>query len=113
VTSSRPCGCRHRGHNTERVSWSRSPGAKRYVVRATLRDGRRQEIPVKSSRRFAVLRHVPGPDAGTIRVYAIGPDGLISRPGVAKLKAVHARRHRAASKKKRRGVRVALTHPRD
>ena len=46
-------------------------------------------------------------------MYAIGPDGLISRPGVAKLKAVHARRHRAASKKKRRGVRVALTHPRD
>jgi hypothetical protein len=87
-----------RGHNAERVSWSRSAGAKRYVVRATLRDGRRQEIPVKASRRFVVLKHVPGPDAGAIRVYAVGPDGLISKPAVAKLKAVHVHRH----KKKRR-----------
>jgi hypothetical protein len=91
-----------RGRGAERVSWSPSPGAKRYVVRATLRDGRRQEIPVKASRRFVVLQHVPGPDAGTIRVYAIGPDQLVSKPAIAKLKAVHVHRHKSTKKKKRR-----------
>jgi hypothetical protein len=90
-----------RGRGAARVSWSRSVGAVRYVVRATLRDGRRQEIPVKASRRFAVLKHVPGPDAGTIRVYAIGPDQLIGKPAVAKVKAVHVHRHRPAKKKRR------------
>jgi hypothetical protein len=91
-----------RGRGAARVSWAPSRGAKRYVLRATLRDGRRQEIPVKASRRFAVLQHVPGPDAGAIRVYAIGPDGLISKPAIAKLKAVHVHRHKAVKKKARR-----------
>ena len=84
-----------------RVSWSPSAGAKRYVVRATLLDGRRQEIPVEASKRFAVLQHVPGPDAGAIRVYAIGPDRLVSKPAIAKLKAVHVHRHKRAKKKRR------------
>ena len=91
-----------RGRNALRVSWSPSRGAKRYVVRATLRDGRRQEIPLRASRRFAVLQHVPGPDAGAVRVYAIGANTLVSKPGIAKLKAVHVHRHRATKKKRRR-----------
>jgi hypothetical protein len=89
-----------RGRGAMRVSWSPSAGAKRYVVRATLRDGRRQEIPVKASHRFAVLQHVPGPDSGAVRVYAIGADALVSKPGIAKLKAVHVHRHRATKKKR-------------
>jgi hypothetical protein len=98
-----------RGRGAMRVSWSPSAGAKRYVVRATLRDGRRQEIPVKASHRFAVLQHVPGPDAGAVRVYAIGADALVSKPGIAKLKAVHVHRHRATKKKRhaRRAARQA------
>ncbi len=90
-----------RGHDAERVSWTRSAGAKEYVVRATLRDGRRQEIPVKASRRFAVLPHVPGPDAGTIQVYAIGSDRLVSKPALARLKAVHVHRHKKPKKRHR------------
>jgi hypothetical protein len=100
-----PAAPRHvslaRGRGTMRVSWSPSAGAKRYVVRATLRDGRRQEISVEASKGFAVLQHVPGPDAGAIRVYAIGSDQLISKPAIAKLKAVHVRRHKAVKKKRR------------
>jgi hypothetical protein len=90
-----------RGRGSARVSWRPSAGAKRYVVRATLRDGRRQEIPVKASRRFVVLQHVPGPDAGSIQVYAVGATQLVSKPGTAKLKAVHVHRHKRAKKKRR------------
>src|SRR3954464_2829934 len=44
-----------RGHNKARVAWRKSRGAARYVVRATLRDGRRQELPGIAAPRFVTF----------------------------------------------------------
>jgi hypothetical protein len=90
-----------RGKNSIRVSWSKAAGAARYVVRATLKDGRREEVPVKAARRFVVLHNVPGPDAGSIKVYSIGHDRLISKPATAKLKAKHVKKKTKKKKRKR------------
>jgi hypothetical protein len=69
------------------VTWSPAPGAGRYVVRATLYDGRRQEFPLPRSRRLLRLGNVPGADYGSIFVYAIASDGRVSAPAAARLKA--------------------------
>lgn len=67
------------------VSWTRSSGADRYLVRVKLKDGRRLTIPTK--RRRLTIGNVPGIDSGSIAVYGMARDGMLSKAGRAILKA--------------------------
>jgi hypothetical protein len=97
----RPARPRHvrltRSAGGVRVSWRAAPGAARYVVRATLYDGREQELPVAANRRSVLLPAVPGPDYGRILVYTVTSDRRLSAPASARLapaKARHKRHHK-------------------
>jgi hypothetical protein len=87
----RPASPRHvhltRAGGGVKVTWLAAPGARRYVVRATLYDGRQQEYPLPRSRRSLRLGNVPGADYGRIFVYAVAIDGRLSAPAGARLKA--------------------------
>jgi hypothetical protein len=103
----RPARPRHvklaRAAGGVRVSWRTAPGAARYVVRATLYDGREQELPVAGNLRSVLLRGVPGPDYGRILVYAVSQDRRLSVPASARLSAAKIKpKHRRHGKKRHR-----------
>jgi hypothetical protein len=106
----RPASPRHvhltRAGGGVRVTWSAASGARRYVVRATLYDGRRQEYPLPRSRRSLKLSNVPAADYGRIFVYAVATDGRLSAPAGARLKAEPVAAFRFSPSHPRRGHRV-------
>jgi hypothetical protein len=60
------------------ISWSAVPGAVRYVVRATLKDGRSLQYLIAARRHATTVPAVPGFDAGKVLVAALD---LANEPG--------------------------------
>jgi hypothetical protein len=78
------------------VSWGRSAGAKRFLVRVLLSDGRRLEFVLK--RRSLRVQHVPGIDYGTIIVVGLRGDNQPGHVARARLRPQPAK---ACSKRKK------------
>jgi hypothetical protein len=92
-TLSRPKAVRLvRSKNAVVVSWRRAQGVARYAVQYALRDGRRGAELVRGSR--YVIPNVPGIDAGTIEVAAVGRDNRVGRALGVALKAKPKKAHR-------------------
>lgn len=83
--------------NKALVSWHKAKNAKRYLVRATLRDGRRLAITTRKTR--ALIKDVPGIDAATVTVAGLKADNTAGKAAKARLKA----KPKGKRKKKRRG----------
>ncbi len=72
------------------VSWHRASGAKRYLVEASMRDGRR--LALTTARTKITLQDVPGIDSAKIKVAGLKTDNTPGKPATARLKAKPKRR---------------------
>lgn len=67
------------------VTWSGAPRAAGYLVTAELTDGRHLSLALRPNRHAWSIRTL-GPGSGAqVRVYAVGPTGILGRPALARL----------------------------